>query len=1491
MNKLDVAKTFTGKRMLFVGATGFVGKVALSMMLERYPEIGTMFVLVRPGAGSTSEERFFRKIVKSPVFDPIRARHGADTEKFLREKVVPLAGDAARPDLNFTEADFARFGKLDCLINCAGLVSFTPSLETALRINTMGPRHVLEVARKTGAGVVHISTCFVAGNRSGEVWEDEAVDGYYPRRGELRDEDFHVDAEITDCNRIIAQVKALADDRAHISLFRDRAAERLKKEGRDPDNLDTLKLAVARERKMWVSARLTELGMERAQHWGWPNIYTYTKSLGDQVLAAAKDVRSALVRPSIVETSVAYPFKGWNEGFTTSAPMAFVVLKGHRTFAASKKANLDIVPVDLVAAGIIAASAAVIAGTNKLVYQCATSDSAPLPSSRAVELVSLWVRRHFKDKESGNKLLNQLRSRLEAVPTTKRHFNLISAPAWKAVTGKILDVIDASTPRWGAPRVVSLLADMRQKVDEVHQLSTQTDELFQLFMPFIHDNEYVFRSDNVRALFASMSEEDRQKLVWNPEAIEWRDYWMNNHMPALKKWIFPDLEEEFKPKAKAVYQYKNLLEMFDAVTKHHRSRVAMRLLPPPESDEPILRYTYRDLGEYARRGAAILRERGVEIGDRVLILSENRPEWAITYFAALKAGAVVVPMDEKATIDEVVNVLRRSRARVAVLSERVRDRLPELGGRLSAAEVAVTRLGFDELYLVEPRSAPGAIEAAPRGDDLASLIFTSGTTGNPKGVMLSHRNFTSLLSKLVGVFDIDQHDRLLSVLPLHHTFEFTAGMLMPLMRGAQITYMNETTPEALTDAFEHKDVTGMIGVPALWQLLHRKIHKNVAEKGPWVEEIFDAVVEGSRLFRDKTGLNLGKFVFWPIQRKLGGRVRLMVSGGSALPPEVLKAFQGLGFSMFEGYGLTEASPVLAVARPGTKVIPGSVGEALPGVEIKIDNPDANGIGEIVASGPNVMVGYYEDVEATGEVVKDGWLHTGDLGKLDEDKRLFIVGRKKEMILAANGENVYPDELEELYRDSAYVKELSIVGLPEEKGVGEMVACLLVPDYEARSGSGDNLARAEVREKVQEHVREVSAKLPHYKRVKVLHLWDFELPRTATRKVKRRMVVAELQKLQRAVAKGAEATSTAAASGGSHGWIHELIASVAQKPRDRVQDASPLAELGFDSLMFTELGVALEASGVDVPEADDLQQIETVADLVKWVAARPKKKKALVGANAKKKVARDEDRADDGSELLHVPKPLIELGWQVLTWGQKNVYTRVFDTKVTGKAYLPGAGPFIVAANHASHLDMGLVKHALGDWGSRLRALAAKDYFFEDRLKRTYFETFTNLVPMDRHGSLRESLRLASQVLVDGDVLLIFPEGTRSPDGVMIDFKASIGYLSLANQVDIVPMYLEGTYDALPKGATLPKKRDIAARIGPTLTYEQLRAATEGMPKSEQYREAARLVEVSVRKLGKLELPARLLPGSVAAAAAAKAAGGASDSPESSESSESSEADA
>ena len=1470
---LDIAATFAGKRILFVGATGFVGKVAMSMLLRRYPGLGKVYCLVRPGAGSSAEERFFRKIVASPVFDPIREVWGEGTDAFLREKVQPLAGDVSRPLLNFTPADFEQLGHIDCVINSAGLVSFNPPLETALRINTLGVKNVLDVCRKTGASLVHISTCFVAGARDGEIWEDETVLGYFPRKGDigershrarvargvvtassesLPDEDFSVEAEIADCQRLIEQVKARADDRQHLSEFREKGSARLREDGRDADDERTLKIAVQRERKMWMHAQLTDLGMERAQHWGWPNTYTYTKSLGEQLCAAATfapsenaAVQCCIVRPSIVESSVAYPFAGWNEGFNTTAPLAMLGLLGHRNFPAGDGVICDLVPVDMVASGVIAATAATIQKSNAFVYQLCSGDVNPFWQKRCVELVGLYKRRYFKQRTAdgeGNSWINALQARLETIPGSKERFDRISAPLAHKATRGLLGLLDRITPRWGAPRAQALADRARQKLEEIESLSGQTLELFKLFMPFIHDNEYVYRADNTRALFARLTPPDQAALPWGVGTMNWREYWLDVHMVGLEKWVFPSLEEEFKVKPKSVYTYKDLLEMFDATTKHHRHRTAMRLLPPSGTGLEPVRYTYGDLSDLAARAASRLHAQGVASGDRVMLLAENRPEWGISYFGILKAGAVVVPVDHQATLDEVHNLLKWSGARAAVVSARQRERL----GADELARGGVPILDFDEVLATsDTRPLPSAFQLVhqPKGDDLASLIFTSGTTGKPKGVMLSHRNFSSLLSKLAGVFDIDQHDGLLSVLPLHHTLEFTAGLLMPLMRGAQIAYMDEVSADNLSSAFEEGNVTGMIGVPALWQLLHRKITSSLAERGPLVVGAFNAIVEAHRRMRDAlpANLNLGRLLFWPVHKRFGGRLRLLISGGSALPPDTMKAFRGLGFSLYEGYGLTEASPVLTVNRPGQKVIAGSVGEALPGVEVKIFEPDASGVGEIIASGPNVMSGYYENAEATAGTLHNGWLHTGDLGKFDDEGRLFIVGRKKDVIIGASGENVYPDELEDVYRDSPYVKELSIVGLPDTEG-GELVACLAVPEYEQKGDRAD-YSREEIRERLREHVRATSSKLPHYKRVKVLHITEIELPKTATRKVKRKLVVEELQKLERARHKGQEVAAQSSTEAAPHAWLSEILATVSGKALDKVRAAARLDELGFDSLMYTELGVALEAAGVAVPDGVDLTGVASIADFEKLVASWGRRKdggKALK-RDVKKK---DEHEADE----IPVPGAVVTIGNALLDFGQRMTYERLFTTKVTGAPSIPRDVNFIVAANHASHLDMGLVKHALGDWGPNLVALAAKDYFFEDPIKRAYFENFTNLVPMDRHGSLRESLRLATDVLRQGYVLLIFPEGTRSTTGVMTDFKPSVGYLALANGIGILPMYLDGTYDAMPKGSLLPQKRNIAARIGRYLSPEDLAKICEGHPKGEHNRVVAQHVEAEVRAM-------------------------------------------
>jgi long-chain acyl-CoA synthetase len=1441
---LDVSATLRGRTILFTGATGFVGKVALSMLLHRYPDVGKVFVLVRPGTGGTAEARFFGKVAPSRPFDPLRERHGAGFDAFLRARCVPVAGDVSDPLLGLSEADRAAMAGLDLVVNCAGLVDFNPSLALALDVNVHGVRNAVELCRATGAALVHVSTTFVAGNRSGVVFEDEPIAGYFPRQDGLEDRpaappldarDFDLERELADATRRIALTRAEADDATLVSTLRARARERLLAEGRAGDE-KAERLALAREKRLWISQRLVELGMDRARHWGWPNTYTYTKSLGEQVIAAS-GVASAIVRPSIVETALRYPFPGWNEGFTTSAPLAFLSLKGQRVYPIGERAILDIVPVDLVAAGTIAVAAEVLerraAGCDPAVkvYHLASGDTNPLYARRAIELVGLYRRRFYKERAEGSRLVNALLARVEPYPVSRRHYETFSAPAFALLTRAASRLLREGAAAWGAPRASALAFGAAEKLDEVEAKLLQTKAIFDLFMPFVWDNRYVFRCANVRDLHARLAPADAARLPWDPEAIAWRHYWLDVHMKGLEEWVFPGLEEDAKKKVHAPKQHRDLVELFHAACATHARRVALRM-----TGERKERFTYGELRASADAVAGFLVAQGLAPGERVLLASENRPEWPIAFFGILLAGGVAVPVDAQLSAPELANLARSAGAKVALLSDEVAERLRELvagwagGGGPRPAVLAEALAG-------ERGRAPRHV---PSPDEIASVIFTSGTTGTPKGVMLTHRNFTSLVARLAGLFDLGPGDGLLSVLPLHHTFEFTCGLLVPLSRGAEVEYLDELTADTLGDALESGRVTALIGVPALWSLLHRRITQELAARPGFVEGAVKALMAGNARLRDELGVNLGKLVFWPVHRKLGGRLRILVSGGSALSPEVQQAFRELGFDLFEGYGLTEAAPVLAVSTPQDAAARGTVGRPLPGIELRILDPDASGVGEVLARGPNVMAGYWKvgaakpevDPALTGAVLKDGWLHTGDLGRLDAEGRLTLVGRKKDVIIDADGKNAYPDELEELYRKDDLVKELAIVGLPDGAR-GEKVAMAVVPAW----GDGD---RAEVRRRIAEHVRKVSAGLPFHKRVKLWHVVDGELPKTATRKVKRALVVEELRRREAAALKG-ERAREAALQGASDAWLLDLLADVSRRPRAEVTHGSHLAaDLGFDSLMLTELSAALEHAGVPASATEDLHQVQTVEELSRAVVAATRR-----GAAEPREEVKPAASPPHGLEL---PEPLAVLGKRLLGAGQRFLYREIYETKVRGAAFIPKDRNFLVVANHASHLDMGLVKVALGEQGVKLAALAASDYFFDTPLKRAYFENFTNLIPMERSGSIRKSLRAAIEALRRGMNLLIFPEGTRSRDGTLSEFKPTAGYLALECSVDTLPVYLHGTFDALPAGGLLPRRAKLEVAVGPPIAIAELQRRTAGLAKGDAHKVATRVMEEAVRRL-------------------------------------------
>ncbi len=1426
---IDLESAFRGREILITGVTGFLGKVALTLLLDRYPDVGKVHVLVRPRAGGTADDRFFGKVASSPPFRPLRERQGERFEAFLREKCVALSGDITDPLLGIPEEQVeALGGRLACVINCAGLVTFNPSLELAVSVNTEGARNAAELCKRTGATLIHISTCFVAGTRRGPVFEDEPLAGSYPKAHDLDDAarvPFAVDAELEDVAEVVARLRAQADDGALLAQFRTAAVRRLEEEGRDTGDEKAVRLAAGRERKLWLSQQLVQAGMERAQAWGWPNTYTYTKAMGEQAIAAS-GCKYALVRPAIVESALRFPFPGWNEGFTTSAPLVFMGLKGQRVFPAAHKHVLDLIPVDLVAAGILGVTGAACADRlDQRVFQLASGDVNPFYVRRSVELVALYKRRKADERVAEGKQSAFgafLDTFLEPYPSSKELYFASSTPLFRTAAKGLRKLIAERGASWGAPRTTALLARADQTLEGIDRQLAALETTWDLFLPFVHGERFIFQCKHTRALWAQLSEADREKLPWDPEAIDWRRYWMEVHMRGLEEWVFPGLEEERQALKREVPQPKDLLALLAGSRHAFGQRVAMRFYAGEESAAELSRtrddrVTYDELARFSDRAGRALQAAGVHPGERVLLMSENRPEWAMAYFGILKAGAAAAPLDQNLSLQEVQNCAAAAGAKILLASPRVAERIGPLDG-VRTIELPEALRGSASPGLPPLRKSAGA-------DEVASVLFTSGTTGKPKGVLLTHRNFASLAAKLAGLFDLRVGEGVLSVLPLHHTFEFSCGLLVPLMLGAEITYLDELTAERLSEALETGRIHAMIGVPALWQLLHRRLTQELAARPRGVQAAIQAAMALHGELRNRTPFNVGKLLFWPIHDRLGGKLRLLVSGGSALPEDVQKAFHELGFDLTEGYGLTEAAPVLSVTLPQNRLRSGTVGPPLPGVEIRIENPDADGVGEVLARGPNVMAGYLDDPEATREVLSGGWLRTGDLGRVDEEGHLTLVGRKKDVILDASGKNVYPDELEELYGQDPSIKELSIVGLPDGKG-HELVACLCVA------------ASREDREKAEEHFAKISSGLPFWKRIKVLHFREGELPKTATRKVKRPLVVAELLRLEKAAA---AATQLATRALGSDGWLYDLLADLAQKPRGVVGPQTRLvADLGFDSLLVAELTVALEKAGAAAPAESQLASASTAGELAALLEKRGERTEREAPAPSR------EEGAD-----IPVPAPVAAAGRAAIDFFQRALYGGVFDIEIEGQANVPANGAFLVAANHASHLDVGLVKIALGDEGKKLASLAARDYFFDNPWKRAWFGNFTNLVPIQRKGSLKESLHTAVRTLELGYHLLIFPEGTRSPDGELHEFKPAIAYLSFTASADILPVYLEGTHEAMPKGAFLPdprKRRKLVVRIGPVLRHDELRAATQGLARSAAHKEATRIVRQAVEAL-------------------------------------------
>ncbi len=524
---------------------------------------------------------------------------------------------------------------------------------------------------------------------------------------------------------------------------------------------------------------------------------------------------------------------------------------------------------------------------------------------------------------------------------------------------------------------------------------------------------------------------------------------------------------------------------------------------------------------------ALLESLGVRRGDRVGLQSENRPEWGVAYLAILEAGAVVVPLDAQLKAQEAGEILATAGAEVAVASARqmpvmkqvIEKRLPSL--KLVSLDPADELPNFKQALERFPNES--AKDPGGAATDLAVLIFTSGTTGQAKGVMLSHQNILTNVEGVARTIEVHPGDRFLSVLPLHHTFESTIGFLAPMRTGSTVCYARGLDSKQLREDMATSQATIFIAVPLLYEKLLTAIHRGV-ESLPLARRLFvKSLFFASRWTRRLTGQRIGHKLLRPVREKAGiGKVRLFATGAAAIAEEVFWGYIDLGIPLVEGYGLTETSPVVALNTP-RRPNPGAVGWPLVGVEVRIDHPDGEGNGEILVRGPNVMLGYYGNPEATAEVMRDGWFCTGDLGRMVGDGRLKITGRLKNMIATAAGKKIYPEEVEAQLANSPYILEVVVAGGSDPRGEREEVHAHIypnVPELELLArATGKTCDDAFVEATLRADVEARCEHLATYKRVKRVILRKEEFPKTTTGKIRRQAfnAVASAEKKAGAVA--------------------------------------------------------------------------------------------------------------------------------------------------------------------------------------------------------------------------------------------------------------------------------------------------------------------------------------------------------------------------------------
>ena len=838
-------------------------------------------------------------------------------------------------------------------------------------------------------------------------------------------------------------------------------------------------------------------------------------------------------------------------------------------------------------------------------------------------------------------------------------------------------------------------------------------------------------------------------------------------------------------------------------------------------------WSYRELAERSRAFANGLTRAGFKPGDSVVLLAQNRPEWIAAALGAIRAGAVIAPLDVQFGDEDLAHILADSAARAVITTKRRVPRLELLDPQRKLVLLDAPpndERSWEKLCRPEPGELP---VVAP--DDPAVLFYTSGTTGPPKGVPLSHANIASQLDAVWQLQIVSEVDRVLLPLPLHHVYPFVIGMLAPLSLGLPLILPFSLTGQQLLRALREGEVTGIVGVPRLYRALYAGIRSKVESSGRIARRLFLLLLRLSRFLRDSLGIQAGKILFRSLHRRFGKNLRLLASGGSALDPELAATLRALGWEVAIGYGLTETSPLLSINLPDDWR-PGSAGKVLPGVNLRID-PDAleaeehgdhRELGEVLARGPNVFAGYRNLPEETAHAfTADGWFRTGDIGHFD-DGFLYLAGRLSTLIKTESGEKVQTEDVEAAYAKEPAIRELGVL----KKG-GKLVA-LIVPE---RAACGDDIAAA-----VRGAIETASRNLPSYERISEFALTNDALPHTRLGKLQRHRLA---QRFAEAKSTGAKTAPTGVMpleemSGEDRALFEEARPHAVWEllgrryPGKRLTpDTSLQFDLGVDSLEWLNLTLEIaETSGVEVTE-EAIARIDTVRDLAREVL------EAAEGAGIDPLAQPCAILDESQKRWLRPLGPLMNLTARAIYAFGRGLMRLLFRVRVIGRENLPDDQPWILTPNHISYLDGFVLANALRweqlretCWAGWTGIVAANAFMrFLSRLGR--------ILPVEPTRAARTSLAFGAIVLQEGKNLVWFPEGGLSRSGELQEFKPGIGLLLERFPTAVVPVCIRGTSDALPPDSARLRFRPVRIVIGKPCSAEELRRLGQGEKPSEQ----------------------------------------------------------